>query len=155
MNYLFSFFILPNIFVCPCNLLKVLLQVYTIFNLFHSGQTLILWQTLNLNKKVTAVGHKRFSVKHILTRCPNSFSTTCVIVMKLNWVFNCHIWMCILSGIYVWTKIVKMMIFGTNAFFSKTWSNTLSTTAFNTLQDCNGTQWSVRSPYGDVYIVKN
>ena len=40
------------------------------------------------------------------------------------------------------------------AFISKTWSDALSTTVLNYLQDCKS-QWSVRLPYWDGHIVRN
>ena len=56
-------------------------------------------------------------------------STTGMIVMKLNGVVDYHMEMCIFSGIYVWTKIVEMRVFRTNAFVSKTLSDALFTTS--------------------------
>ena len=45
--------------------------------------------------------------------------------MKLGGVLNYHIGMCILSGIYVWAKIVEMRDVRSRFFFSKFGSDEL------------------------------
>ena len=89
--------------------------------------------------------------QHNLVSCVvhNSSLRTWRIVVKLNGVLDYYIGICIFSEIYVCTKIVEMTTVKTSTFFSKTWSDVLS----SVMQYCNETWWNVRLSYGFVHIL--
>ena len=63
--------------------------------------------------------------------------------------------MYILSGIYVWAKIVEMMADRLWHFSANLDLTCCPHLLLNDLQDCNETQWSVRLPLRCLHIVRN
>ena len=71
--------------------------------------------------------------------------------MKFGGMLDYHIGMCILSGIYIWTKIVDM----TAVVLSVFQQILVDALLLNDLQDCYETLWHVKLPYWNVHIVRN
>ena len=100
--------------------------------------------------ELTAVWLRHFSSKHGLMRCSQHLLNNLHVVIKINWVFDYHIGMCILSRIYVWAKVV-----GLSHFSAKLGLMLCMHFLLNELQYCNETQGSVRLPYCRVLILRN
>ena len=63
--------------------------------------------------------------------------------------------MCILSGIYFWTKIVEMTVVELGCFSAKLDLMRCPQLLRKALQSCYETKWDVRLPYWDVHIARN